>query len=419
MTNNHEQLIERLTRFYREAGGEVSATPPVWLAKQRTMRWLQPVLASLALVALAGGLAVTLRIVRDQAQRKATPPVVVSPVPAPSPSSSATPSAPPSPTPSPSATPSWVTRHIALGQVQAMSLDATAIFALYAPNPVSAGIDASQMRLARVDRSSGAVTTAGPFPNAWQLARVFSGLWVAAGTDPANPSADTQWLTLVDPVTLKVKQRIHFPGQPMPGTNSPPLLAGTSDLLWSAYGNSLYRLDAATGRVLLTQNLAGTATGLSIDPSNHRLYAGVVPSQGTEALVIEWDGSTGRRIASAPTGGADLGGPTVVAAPDGVWITYATGMMGAVEHRANTSLSVLAAPLHGYSNAIRAFVGGGALWLVDGGAGLVECADLRTGTTAASSQENLAAAVVADANGSYLGDAEGVGYLRPDPACPH
>src|SRR6202035_173564 len=202
----------------------------------------------------------------------------------------------------------------------------------------------------------------------------------------------------------------------------PPLLAGTSDLLWSAYGNSLYRLDAATGRVLLTQNLAGTATGLSIDPSNHRLYAGVVPSQGTEALVIEWDGSTGRRIASAPTGGADLGGPTVVAAPDGVWITYATGMQGAVEHRADTSLSMLAGPQRpqqGYSNAIRAFVGGGAIWLVDAGVEGVACADLRTGTVAASAQENLPAVIVADSAGSYLGNNDGLDFLRPDPACPH
>jgi hypothetical protein len=414
--DSREVLIDRLTRFYREAGGEVSSTPPLWVpGKPRPVRWLQPVLASVALIALAAGLAVTVRIVREEAQRKPPPVVGPSPFLSPSPSPSLT----PSPTPSPSATSSWITRQVALGQVQAMSLDATAIFALYAPNPVSGGIDASQMRLARVDRSTGAVTTAGPFPNAWQMARVAGGLWLAAGADPTNPSADTQWLTLLDPVTLKVKQRVHLPGQPTAGTFSVPQLAGTSDLLWSAYGNSLDRLDAATGRAVLTQNLGGTATGLSIDPSSHRLYAGVVPSQGTEALVIEWDGSTGRRIVSAPTGGVDLGGPTVAAAPDGVWITYATGMQGAVEHRADTSLSVLSGPLHGHSNGIRAFVGGGALWLVDGGAGQVECADLRTGTTAASTQATLAAALVADANGSYLGDADGVGFLRPDAACPH
>jgi hypothetical protein len=373
------------------------------------------VLASVALIALAAGLAVTVRTVRDEAQRKPPPVIGPSPMPSPSPSASLT----PSPTPSPSATPSWVTRQVPIGSVVAMSLDSSAVFALYNPGPMNGRPDPATTMLARIDRATAAVTSAGPFPQAMLLARVRSGLWIGAGANQGTAGSDTQWLTLVDPVTLKVKQRVHLPGQPTAGTYSMPQLAGTTDLLWSAYGNSLYRLDAATGRVIQTQNLGGTATGLSIEPSSHRLYAGWVPSQGIDALVIEWDGSTGRRIASAPTGGADLGGPTVVAARDGVWITYATGMMGAVEHRADTSLSVLAGPLHGHSNGIRAFVGGGALWLVDAGAGQVECADLRTGTMAASSQEVLTTAIVADANGSYLGDADGIGVLRPDPSCPH
>jgi hypothetical protein len=375
---------------------------------------LKPVLASVALIALAAGLAVTVRIVREEAQRKPPPVIGPSPFSSPSPSPSLT----PSPTASPSAAPSWITRQVPIGSVVAMSLDSSAVFALYNPGTMNGRPDPATTMLARIDRATFAVTTAGPFPQAMLLARVTSGLWIGAGANQGTGS-DTQWLTLVDPVTLKVTQRIHFPGQPTLGTNSPPQLAGTSNLLWSAYGNSLYRLDAITGRVLLTQNLGGTATGLSIEPSSHRLYAGWVPSQGSEALVIEWDGSTGRRIASAPTGGAGLGGPTVMAAPDGVWVAYATGMQGAVEHRADTSLSMLAGPSHGHSNAIRVFVGGGALWLVDAGAGQVECADLRTGTTAASSQEALPAAVVADANGSYLGDADGIGFLRPDPSCPH
>jgi hypothetical protein len=414
--DSREILIDRLTRFYREAGGEVPATPPLWVrGKPRSTRWLQPVLASVALIALAAGLAVTVRIVREEAQRKPPPVIGPSPMPSPSPSPSLT----PSPSPSPSATPSWVMRQVVLGQVQTMSLDATAVFALYAPNPVSGGIDASQMRLARVDRSSGAVTSAGPFPNAWHMARTASGLWIAAGADRSVPTSDTQWLTLVDPVTLKVKQRLRLPGTPDTGIVSDAHLAATSNLMWLGYGHVLYRLDPGTGRVLATQTVAGTVTSVSIDPSRGRLYTGVVPAGTGSALVIEWDASTGRRIASATTGGGDLGGPTVIAAPDGVWITYATGMQGAVEHRADASLSVVAGPLHGHSNGIRAFVGGGALWLVDPGAGQVACADLRTGTTAASSQEVLPAALVADADGSYLGDADGIGFLRPDAGCPH
>jgi hypothetical protein len=144
-----------------------------------------------------------------------------------------------------------------------------------------------------------------------------------------------------------------------------------------------------------------------------------VPTQGTSALVIESDASTGARIASAPTGGIDLGGPTVAAAPDGVWIAYATGLMGAVEHRSAANLSLLAQPQGQHANGIHVFVGGGALWLVDSMAQQVACADLRTGTIAASSQETLPATLVADANGSYLGNDDGVGFLRPPAACPH
>ena len=49
----------------------------------------------------------------------------------------------------------------------------------------------------------------------------------------------------------------------------------------------------------------------------------------------------------------------------------------------------------------------------------IACADLATGRIGASSQETLAATLVADANGSYLGDADGIVFLRPPPACPH
>jgi hypothetical protein len=231
--------------------------------------------------------------------------------------------------------------------------------------------------------------------------------------------SDTKWLTLVDPVSLSVKQRVRLPAQADPGSFSVPWLAGTSNLLWLAYGQSLYRLDPTTGRILLTESLPLNTTSISIDASGHRLYAGAVPGDGTGAQVIEWDASTGARIASAPTGGADLGGPELAAAADGVWIAYATGMMGAVEHRGATDLAMLFDPQYGHTKGIRVFVGGGAVWFVDPGAGRLACADLRTGTTTASSQETLPAAIVADANGSYLGDSDGVGFLRPDPSCPH
>jgi len=408
--NSQDELIERLTRFYREAGREVSSLPPVWEpGKRRAVGWLRPALASIVLVALAIGLAVTIRAVRDEAHRKT----------APLPTVSASPSS--SPSPSASATPlsSWVTRRMPIGPVVAMSLDSAAVFALYAPAPVNGGVDPSKIRLARIDRATGAVTTAGPFPNATELARVTAGLWIGAGPERYAPNAGTDWLTLVDPTTLKVKQRIRLPAQPDLGPFAKPYLAGTSNLLWLAYSESLYRLDPTTGRILVSKSLSGPATSISIDSAGRRLYVAVVPKSGPPALVIELDVSNGSRLGSAPTGGWDLGGPTVAAAPQGVWISYATGMMGAVEFRSASDFSMLVGPQFGHTNGIRAFVGGGAVWFVDGGAGRLACADPSTGRIAASSQETLPGVVVADGNASYLGDSDGVGFLQPDPSCPH
>jgi hypothetical protein len=405
--DSREVLIDRLTRFYREARGEVSSNPPIWVpAKQRTVRWLQSMLATVALVAVAAGLVLIVRIIHDQAQRNITPPGLVSPAPSSTPSS---------------ATPSWVTRRVVLGQVQAMSLDTSAIFALYAPNPVSGPIDARQIRLARVDRTTDAARTAGPFPNAREMARTASGLWLAAGKDQSTTAADTQWLTLVDPMTLKVKQHVRLPGSPDPGIASVPQLSAIGNVMWLGYGHSLYRLDAGTGRISLTQNLPGTATAIAIDPSGQRLYVAVYPPPGTgyAPLIIEWDAVTGSRIASVVTGGEGLGGPQIVATAEGVWIAYATGAMGAVTYVSASGLHQLVETQRQGETLNHVYVGGGALWFVDEVTGAVSCADIRNGTVAASSEETQPAVVVADANGTYLGDANGVGFLRPDPACPH
>jgi hypothetical protein len=287
VTNNQDELITRLTRFYRETGSEVSATPPAWVVpvKRRAAGWLQPALATIVLVALAVGLAVTIRLVREEAHRKSVPLPIPSASPSPSPSTSATP------------LPSWILRRVPIGSVVAMSLDSSAVFVLYDPGPINGRPDPARTMLARIDRGTAAVTTAGPFTNATLLARVAPGLWIGAGADQATAASDTQWLTLVDPVTLSVKHRVHLPGKPASGTFSLPQIAATSDLLWLSYGDSLYRLDPATGRILLTQGLQATATSLSIDSAGRRLYVGVdaPPGPNSQALVIESDSMTGGR----------------------------------------------------------------------------------------------------------------------------
>jgi len=110
--SNQDELIKRLTRFYREAGGDVLSIHPVWdPGKQRTARWLQPVLVSVALVALVFGLAVTIRLVREEAHRPITPLPISSATPSPSPSGSATATASPSATTVPTGWRGYVSSH--------------------------------------------------------------------------------------------------------------------------------------------------------------------------------------------------------------------------------------------------------------------------------------------------------------------
>src|SRR2546429_7926949 len=124
---------------------------------------------------------------------------------------------------------------------------------------------------------------------------------------------------------------------------------------------------------------------------------------------------TDTRLASAPTGGLGLAGPEVAAAADGVWISYATGMLGAVEHRSATGLAELLAPQHQHTNGIHVFVFGGTLWLVDGMAQQGACGGPLNGGITASSQETAPEGIVAAANGRYLCGVVGDRVLSPGP----
>ena len=414
-----ERMIERLTAFYREAGSDAPSSPSTWTVEaRRRAGWLQPVLASVALIVLVIGAVVGLRVAREQANRNApkpTPTAISSP--------SAAPSETPSPTPSPTPLSNWITRRVPLGGQtsygQGMALDSSAVFALY--NPTSNNPhDTSQTTLAGIDRTTGKIVTNGPFAGGFQLLEVGAGLWVVGGMS-GGPTVDKYWMDLVDPVTLQVKFRMWVPGRPGHTVFTLPQLTGTSNILWLGYGQQLYRLDPGTGQTMATVNVSGTVTSVSLDPSGQRLYVGVepAPAQYIQDQVLELDGNTGQRLASASTGGAGLGGPHVVGSADGVWIAYATGMMGQVEHRDAANLAVLPnASQDGHTNGISVVVGSGTVWFVDGSAQQLSCADPKTGTVAASTELSFTSGLVTDSKGTYAGVRDEVDFLQPK-SCPH
>jgi hypothetical protein len=90
--------------------------------------------------------------------------------------------------------------------------------------------------------------------------------------------------------------------------------------------------------------------------------------------------------------------------------------MGLVEHRSAANLSILGSTVR-TSNTVHALVSGGALWIVDGMAQQLICADPASGATRASTAETLPSAFAADAGGAYLGDNTGVAALQPPASC--
>jgi hypothetical protein len=238
-----------------------------------------------------------------------------------------------SPTPStsaevgatPSPTPPWVARQVALGPVSAMALDAVSVYVLYAPTPTVGVADSTQTRLARIDRHSGSVRTAGVFPGASDLLVSGGWLWIGGGVNGDGAGPATDWLYQVDPTTLKVKQKTRLPQPQDARAYTAAIFAGTTNLLWMGYGRHLFRLDPLAGNTIRTLSLPAAAVSLSMEPAGRLLYVGMDAVGVSEATVTELDALTGARLASVSTGGAGLGGPHTAASDGGVWVAYATG----------------------------------------------------------------------------------------------
>lgn len=323
----------------------------------------------------------------------------------------------PTPVPTP-APPDWTARQFPLpGFPAALALDSTAIFALYTPASFDPHDD-SHMTLARIDRKTAKVITNGPFPGGRQLLRVNAGLWVLGGLYTGSLT-DRFWMDRLDPTTLAIRARQWVPAQSSPNRPIFPELTATANTLWLSYGSRAYRLNPVTGNVLFSRSFAGVIMGISIDPAAQHLYIGLDPTGGDAGadLLVQLNPLTAAPLASSPTGGQGLGGPTVTASNDGVWVSYATGMMAAVEHHSSEGLSplpVFQGPAG--SNGLRLFVGPTSVWLTDEGSQRVSCIDPQTETLLSSTMQGPGA-LVADQTSVYVATQSGIALLRPDSSC--
>src|SRR5260370_4816073 len=100
-----------------------------------------------------------------------------------------------------------------LGPVEDMAVSPVAVYAVYSPaNIQGAMAQVTDNRLARIDRVSGAIITAGPFPYARTVAVAGGVVWMGGNNQyPATPFPGSSTLIGVDATSLRVLMQLSFP----------------------------------------------------------------------------------------------------------------------------------------------------------------------------------------------------------------
>jgi hypothetical protein len=92
-------------------------------------------------------------------------------------------------------------------------------------------------------------------------------------------------------------------------------------------------------------------------------------------------------------------------------------MLGQVEHRRASDLSMVPTASGRYSNGVHVYIVDGIVWTTDGGTNQLACLDPATGAIRASVSLSLGDVVAGDIAGLYVGRISGVDGLVPDPKC--
>jgi hypothetical protein len=278
----------------------------------------------------------------------------------------------------------------------------------------------------RIDRRSGKTTNSGPilgYPG--QL--VSTGRWLWTNDWPIGYPQGGHHAELVqlDAITLAAHLRISLPDQFI-------TLAASPTRLWVGAPTRLLRLDPQTGRITSTVALQpGDRTNVATDPNGRLLYVAqgnvgldpAKPNQPYKTVVLtERDVTTGALLATRSDLGSVVGAAlSPIDAPNGVWVSFPTGMMGQVQLLRASDLATTATFSRSAgegaagTNSTSGAVSGGLLWVTDQ-VGIISCADADTGRPL-STRNFLATRLVSDGSTLYAGTDAGLALLKPDPAC--
>ncbi|HKI41310.1 MAG TPA: hypothetical protein VKA66_13190 [Mycobacterium sp.] len=324
-------------------------------------------------------------------------------------------------------------RLLAVGVVHAIAIDDAAVYAETSPSTTPVGPDT----IVRIDRRSAKTTSSGAvlaFPG--QLVRIGPWLWTNDGGMASQGGHPTE-LVQLDAATLAVHQRVALPDKYIV-SDEYVTLAGSPSGLWVGAPSWLLRLDPETGRITSTIALPpGGGTEVATDPNGRLLYVTQAnvgldltkPNQPYKTVVVtERDATTGAVLVTR----SDL--PSVAGAsvapvdtPDGVWVSFGTGMMGQVQLLRAADLATIATfsgpAAHGSpegaagTNSVHGTVSGGLLWVTDQ-IGVFSCADPGTGRLLSTREfPPPVTALISDGSTLYTATDAGLALLQPDAAC--
>ncbi len=275
--------------------------------------------------------------------------------------------------------------------VAALAMDSAAVYVL------------NRSRVLRVERVSGRIVRQRALPD--EPAALALGpadtLWLTTrGQDPRSYA-----LLQLDRRTLGVRRTLHL--------DDPPVaLAVAGPTLWAGGYSTLYRLDAADGRVRGRLRLDRATESLAVDPSQRFLYVGVADE--LHHTLTARDARTGSEL-----GRRNLRTTSLVPS-DSLWITELDGYNVATVRRldprtlADQGLGELG-PLRDEGLAV--WPGGGVLWITDATRGTLTCVDPRTARVRGDRSFDDTGLLVADAVGLYSVIRSGLVQVAPASVC--
>ena len=224
-----------------------------------------------------------------------------------------------------------------------------------------------------------------------QLSLMSGYLWVSGWPAPGAPPV----LGQIDPGTLRTVRSVS-PSRVSWDSGVAPGPAGS---VWVGAYRTLLRISTGSGAVLARtvlppglglSDMAASADGASLYVSAAHLVKG-----GAEegAVLLEYSASTGELLAETDRSpiSYSIAGADLTAVPQGVWVSFRTGMQGRSVLLSERSLSTVLAPLPArtpegvyywpmFSSSV---YGRGALWVTTQ-TGLVACMNPATGQVRAS-----------------------------------